>query len=182
MTEPSELRVKVSRGLLLILTLVGALFLAVGLEITVFHKFVGPEMGADKPIVKWAFAVFSIGVGGLIALNCFLYLIVPPTLLRVTKDKIIFATGLRYKPFELPCRLLEKIETFSQVSGLVVNGQTRTVDGGASLLFKNDPLIPSQMTTSMGAAYYNYQLRISSTYASLNGPKMVEALHRITGK
>jgi hypothetical protein len=182
MAESSELKVTVSRKLLLILTLVGALFLAVGLDIMVFHKVVGPEMGADKPIVKWAFAFFSIGIGGAIALNCFLYLIVPPTLLRVTKDRIIFGCGLRYKPFELPCRLLEKIETYSQVSMLQVNGKSRTVDGGALFLFKNDPSIPSQMATSMGAIYYGFQLKINSTYAAMNGPKMVEAAHRITGK
>ncbi len=126
--------------------------------------------------------MFCIGIGGLIALNCLLYPIVPPTLLRVTPDKIVFGTGLRYKPFELPYRLLEKIETFTQTSALEVNGQSRTVDGGALFRFKKDPSIPSQMATSMGAAYFSYELKISSTYAALNGSQMAEAAHRITGK
>jgi len=182
MSDNSELVVTVSRKLLLILALVGLVFLAAGLDIGFLHRVVSADVGADRPVVKWAFVAIGVLIGGLIAGNCLLYFVVPPVLLKVTSNEIVFGTGLRYRPYAISTRFLESIEAFDQVSMLKVGGRERIVDGGAKFLFRADPSIPSQLTTSMGAAYYNNLLKISSTYAHLSGPQIVEAARRITRK
>lgn len=179
MASNGAFEVRVSRKLLLLLTVVGLVFLLVGLDIGFFHKVVGPEFGQDKPIVKWLFLFFAVICGGVIAVNCFIYLIFPPLMLRVTKETITFAVGLRYNPFDVPTRLLESVTTYTQESNLEVNGKKAIVEGGAELILKNDSSIPSQKTTSMGVAYVNYTIRIQSTYANTSGQQIVEEVNKI---
>lgn len=179
MTSNNGFEVRVSRKLLLLLTVVGLVFLLVGLDIGFFHQVIGPEFGQDKPIVKWLFLFFAVICGGAITVNCFIYLISPPLMLRVTKETITFAVGLRYNPFEVPTRLLEKVATYTQESNLEVNGKKAIVEGGAELFLKSDSSIPAQKTTSMGVAYANYTIRIQSAYANISGQKIVEEVNKI---
>ncbi|MBS1198976.1 MAG: hypothetical protein H6R18_2761 [Proteobacteria bacterium] len=182
MVNNSVLEVRVSRKLLLVLTLVGLLFVAAGLEIGYFQKLLGPDFIQGKPIIKWIFLFVSLVLGGLISINCFFYLIFPPLMLRVTKETVTFAVGLRYKAFDVPAKLVERLQTFSKESDLEVNGVKSIVDGGVEFFLKNDPSIPSQMTTSMGVVYYNYNLRVLSMYANKSGSEIVEAAKAILKK
>ncbi len=172
MAEAEMLEVRVSRKLLFVLTVVGLVFLMVGLDLGYFQKVFGPDFTGDRVIVKWLFLFFSVICGGAIFLNSIIYLIVPPVMLRVSKDKIVFGTGMRYSPFTISAAMVERVESFTTLSNLEVNGKKETVDGGACLYFKNDPSLPSQQTTSMGIKYENYKLEISSTYADLSGPEI----------
>ena len=182
MNNEGILEVRVSRMLLLVLTLVGLLFVAAGLEIGYFQKLVGPEFGQGKLIVRWLFLFFALIIGGLISINCFFYLIFPPLLLRVTKNTITFATGLRYKPFDVPTKLLERFQTFSQESNLEVNGKKSIVEGGAEFTLKNDASIPAQLATSMGIQYNDYRIRVLSFYANKSGQAIVAAAGAILKK
>ncbi|MEW6710284.1 MAG: hypothetical protein AB1403_10720 [Candidatus Riflebacteria bacterium] len=179
-TELFEIRV--SRKLLFILTVVGLIFLLAGLEIGFFHKVLGPEFGADKPIVKWIFVGIALLIGGAIFINCFFYLISPPVMLRVTRDKIWFGTGFRYNLFEMPARLVERIETYTQQSNLEVDGKKAIVEGGTSLYFKNDPSIPNEKVTSAGITYANCCLNIFSNYANIGSREAVATIKEILGK
>ncbi len=174
MADTDVLEVRVSRKLLLVLTLVGLVFLLAGLEIGYFQKVLGPDFVGDRVVVKWIFLFFSVICGGAIFLNCFIYLFFPPLMLRVTKDKITFGVGMRYNPFDIPASLVQKAESFTQASNLEVDGKRATVDGGAAIFLRNDPSIPSQKATSMGIVFYNYKLEISSTYSNMSGPEIVQ--------
>jgi len=182
MAETQLLEVRVSRKLLLILLLVGLLFLIAGIEIGFTHFVIGPEVGQDKAVIKWLFVAIGILIGGAITANCFLYLFVPPVMLRVTKDKISFGTGFRYNLYDIPASFLEKVETYMRESNVEVNGKRSIVEGGTSFYFKSASEIPAQLTTSAGIQYYNYQLTISSTYADLGSKEVVEAVNGILGK
>ncbi len=173
--------VRVSRKLLLVLTLVGLLFLLAGVEIGFTNTLIGPEVGQDKPVIKWIFVGFSTALGGLITINCFLYLIAPPIMLRITRENISFGTGFRYNLFDIPAKMLEKINTFTQESSVEVNGKKAIVEGGVELYFKNVEEIPSQKTTSMGIQYHAYRLIISSTYADKPGNEIVDQTKKILG-
>ena len=181
MAGDNILEVRVSRKLLLVLTVVGLLFLLAGLEIGYFQKIVGPDFTGDKVIVKWLFLFFSVICGGAIFINCLVYLFVPLLLLKVTPEKITFGTGLRYNPFEVSARFVEKAESFTKQSDLEVNGKRETVDGGAFLYLKNDPSIPAQLTTSMGIKYSNFKLEVESRYADLSGPEIAQRTKAILG-
>ena len=181
MADVNVLEVRVSRKLLLVLTAVGLLFLLAGLEIGYFQKIVGPGFTGDKVVVKWLFLFFSVICGGAIFINCLIYFFVPPLLLKVTPEKITFGTGLRYNPFEISARFVEKAESFTKQSDLEVDGKRATVDGGAFLYLKNDPSIPSQLTTSMGIKYSNFKLEVESRYADLSGPEIVQKTKEILG-
>lgn len=182
MAEVEGLEVRVSRKILLILALVGFLFLIAGLDIGIFHKVFDASFGQDKALIKWAFMLFAVIIGGVIFVNCFIYLIFPPLMLRVTREKIVFGVGMRYNPFEVPAHLLEKAESFTRESNLEVNGKREVVDGGACLYLRNDPAIPSQKTTSMGIKYSGYKLEISSTYADIGGKELVAKVKQLLGK
>ncbi|EKD84163.1 MAG: hypothetical protein ACD_39C00213G0001 [uncultured bacterium] len=182
MSALDSMEVRVSRKLLLVLMLVGLLFLLVGLDIGYFHKLFDADMGQDKAIIKWVFLFFAVICGGAIFVNCLVYLFFPPLMLKVSKDKVIFGTRMRYVPFEVPAALVEKVESFTRESNLEVNGKKEIVDGGASLQLKNDPSIPSQKVTSMGISYCNYKLDISSTYANMSGKEIVEKVKAVLGK
>ncbi|HAE40461.1 MAG TPA: hypothetical protein DCG57_17785 [Candidatus Riflebacteria bacterium] len=182
MSEAQMLEVRVSRKLLLVLTLVGLLFVFAAIEIGFLHVLLGSEFGQDKPILKWLFVVFSLLVGGAISINCFIYLIVPPVMLRVTRDKISFGTGFRYNLYDIPANLLTTVETVMQESALEVNGKKAIVEGGTSLQFKMVPEIPAQLATSAGIQYQGYCLTISSTYGDLASKDIVGPVKSILGK
>ncbi len=175
------LEVRVSRKLLLILALVGLLFLVAGIDIGFTNKLIGPEIGQDKPTLKWIFIGFATALGGLISVNCFIYLLSPPVMLRVTRDKISFGTGFRYNLFDLPADKLEKVETFMQESAVEVNGKKAIVEGGTAMYFKNSDDIPAQKTTSAGIQYHGHRLIISSTYSDTGSKEIVERAKAILG-
>ncbi|MFZ5951093.1 MAG: hypothetical protein ACOYXC_10335 [Candidatus Rifleibacteriota bacterium] len=174
--------IRLSRKLLFILTVVGLVFFLAGLEIGFFHKVLGSEFGADKPIVKWIFVGIALFIGGAIFINCFFYLISPPVMLRVTRDKIWFGAGFRYNLFEMPAKLVDSIETYTQESNLEVDGKRAMVEGGTCIHFKNDPSIPNSKATSAGITYMGYNLRIFSGYANIGSREAVAAIKEILGK
>lgn len=182
MSDIEFMEVRVSRKLLLVLAIVGLIFLMAGLDIGYFHKVFDSDFGQDKVIVKWVFLFFAVIIGGAIFVNCLIYFFFPPLMLKVTRDKIIFGTGLRYVPFEIPAKYFETVEAFTKESDLEVDGKRAIVDGGATIHLKNDPAIPSQKTTSMGIGYYNYVLTFSSRYTNISGKEMVEKVKAVLGK
>lgn len=166
--------VRVSRFLLLFITLVGLLFLAVGLDLAFLHVVFDADVGADKPILFWVFNIVAIGVGGLIVITESLYLLIPPVMMRVTRDEVTFGTGLRYKQTSIPLRYLKSVEVYEQPSQIEIWGKRRTVKGGVKLRFDRSTSIPASLTTSAGISYSDYRLRLKKAYMNRSLRKTVE--------
>lgn len=169
-----------SRKLLLLLPIGGLVFFAVGLDIGFLLKVFEPQFGADKIIVKWLFIEIATLLGGAISINCLIFFFFPPVILKVTKDKLVLASGMRYVPYEIPTKV-EKVEIVMKEANLEVDGKKAIVEGGISIFLKHDPSYPSQMATSMGLGNFNYVLIVSTTYSDLDSKTMLAETKRILG-
>lgn len=154
--------IRLARLPLLILFIVGSGFFFIGLELTVLHVlFPNFSVAPDKRIIFYAFLFFVLGVGGAIALQMFLYLIVPPVLYRASADGIAFATGFRYNLYTIPWKYV------SSIGGgidLVALAAEKKIVGGLQIDFKESQEIPSLLATSIGARYIYYKLTLSYWY------------------
>jgi len=176
MTDASSFEVRLSRPLLLMIIAVGLVFLAAGLDLAVTHVVFDASFGEGSPIGRWAFQIFAIGIGGVIVLNCFWYLLFPARMLRIDRDNVTFGTGFRYRPFSIPTRFLQGGEIGMRESMVEVNGQRKQVKGGAVLKFRASGEIPAQKATSMGLQYYQHELAVSSLYGNRKPEEIVEGV------
>jgi hypothetical protein len=158
------LTVKLDRKFILLLTLLGSLFVCIGLILLCLVLSNQFEIDGSKIIIFILFEFFAIGCGGLIVFSQIYYLIKPPTMLSLTPTTLTFGTGLRYKPFQVSASLIKDIRVFEQQSNLSLMGKTKTVSGGIEIEFKNDASLPSSLATSAGISYMNFVLRVSKPY------------------
>ncbi len=175
MGSGNTFEVRVSRWLLLVLIAVGLLFLAAGLDIAVWHVVFGPET-ITSPVLAVIFAVFAIGIGGLIAVTQAFYLLFPPLMMRITGGEVSFGTGLLYRPYSIPIKYLKSIAIYEEDSGLVVLGRRQVGPAGVELEFERTSSVPPAKATSAGLAYSDYRLRLFKMYMNRPLQKTVDAV------
>jgi hypothetical protein len=172
----NQFEVRVSRRLLLLLIVVGLLFSAVGLDLLFLHIVFEPVGAGQSPILMILFGAFCLLLGAVIVVSQVYYLIIPPVMLRVTREGLWFGTGLRYKPYFVPIKSVKSINTYQTESMLEVGGQRRIVEGGVELVMDRTDDLPSSLATSAGLSYSDYSLRLFKTYMNRPPQKAVEAV------
>lgn len=154
--------IRLARLPLFLLLIVGLCFFYVGLDLTVLHNlFTDFIVAPDNRIKFYLFLFIAFGVGGLIAVQMLLYLIIPPVLFRASAEGIAFATGLRYTLYTIPWKYVESIGGGIDVAALAAE---KKIFGGLQIKFKESPEIPGILATSIGARYVYYILTLSYWY------------------
>lgn len=160
--DTDSFTVRINRPILLFLGLIGALFFRVGLDGAFFREWLNWNF---PPGISWQFAAFCfffLGCGGLIALNCLWYFIVPPVMLRFDEKGVTFGTGLRYKPCTIPWKHVEKIG-YGAEACLTLKDQFLA---GPMIVFREDPDVPAFKAASMGLGYSFRRLTLHWLYAN----------------
>lgn len=171
--------VKVGRFCLLFLGLIGALFFYVGLDGVWFRELLDWNFQADKRWLFYAFCFFFIGCGGLIALQCFWYFLFPPILLKVDREGITIATGLRYNPRLFPWKHYKGARLGIDIPTSTVSQQ---IMAGAQIDFEPSSDNPSWLATSVGISYFNNTITIDFFYANRFSTTTVSETKRLATK
>jgi hypothetical protein len=158
MRDIAPFEIRLSRMPLAALCAAGLFFFFMGLDIGFFHKLIPAfTITPDKKIIFFAFLVFFIGFGGVIAVQMIVYLMAPPVMLRADAVGIGFGTGFRYKLYTVP---------WCHVTGIGTGaGATVTnVTAGLQVSFAENDEVPSALPTSLGVSFFMNTLTLSLTY------------------
>lgn len=172
--ENTPTTIRLSRIPLFFLFIVGSLFFVAGLDIVFFHTILDFSGEDQSKSTLYVFAFFTIGIGGLVAIQMLLYIISPPITLLATEKGLSFATGFRYKLYTIPWSYVDKIGTGIDKTILILN---KKVVAGLQIEFKKSKEIESWKATSIGVAYFNYVLTLNWFYMNnKNTPEIIEQL------
>ncbi len=175
----SIIEVRVSRWLLLMMFGFGALFLLIGLELGFFHVLFDDHTIAENSLGTWIFVAFSIGVGGLIVVSQFQYLMRPPVMLAVSSEGVSFGTGFRYRPLHIAAEHVTSVNAFVSHASSETRGFGAARTAGVEICMKKSDAIPAGCATSAGISYSNYILRLSKSYMNAKPQEVVDAVQQI---
>ncbi len=166
--------VPLSRLPLFLLFLLGSLFLVVGFDLALVHAlFPYFSIEQEKKLIFYAFLLFAIGCGGVIAVQMLLYMIKPPVMFRVSPEGISFGTGFRYTLFTIPWKYVGDVRIGLEKSKLIAN---RQVTAGLQITIRNSPEAPSAKATSIGVMYAFNCLTLSRLYMGRPADKVREKI------